>query len=257
VGRYVPQMRFISVLLRDRTEFSVDERIYLRLLAHDDYEAGRIAEQHINRDELERSIDETMIGALCLVEQGRHAGIIDDDRGDYVCRAVRELSGDLINAERQDEGKVPPTGPAVLCVPVGDAADEAANEIFTKLLTKRGVVVESMGIGSLPSEVIEAVDRLEAPVVVLSILPPVSLSSGRYLCRSLRARFPQLSIVVAIWRGNDKSPLSARFEGDGATTVITSLASAVSRVRQYVVSTEKPRQDVDDEDRIEVAPVSR
>jgi methylmalonyl-CoA mutase cobalamin-binding subunit len=257
VGRYVPQMRFISVLLRDRSELSVDERIYQRLLAHDDFEAGRIAEEHVDREQLESSLDQTMIDTLCLVEQGRHAGIVDDERGDYVCRAVRDLASDIMNAQGHDESSIAISGPTVVCVPVGDAADEAANDIFTQLLAKRGVAVESMGIGTLASEVADAVERLDAQVVVLSVLPPVSLSAGRYLCRSLRTRFPKLTLCVAIWRGDEKSPLAARFEGDGATTILTSLATAVNRVRQYVVSSERPEAKTVDQARPQAQAASR
>jgi methylmalonyl-CoA mutase cobalamin-binding subunit len=244
-------------LLRDRSELSVDERIYQRLLAHDEFEAGRIADEHVDREKLESSLDETVIDTLCLVEQGRHAGIVDDERGDYVCRTVRDIANDIMNAQRHGEPTVSVSGPTVLCVAVGDAADEAANDIFTQLLAKRGVAVESMGIGTLASEVVDAVERLDAQMVVLSVLPPVSLSAGRYLCRSLRARFPKLTICVAIWRGNEKSPVAARFEGDGATTILTSLANAVSRVRQYVVSAERPEAETIVKDRQKAQIASR
>lgn len=240
MGRYVPQMRFITVLLRDRSALSVEDRMYQRLLAYDDREAGRIAAEHVDRDALEQSLDETMIGTLCLVERDRQAGVIDEDRCEFVCRSVRELTVDLL-ADSDAVGQRGETVSAsVLCVPVGDVVDESANDILVRLLRQSGVPAESVGLGRLPAEIGDAVEQVNAGVVVLSVMPPVSVNEGRYLCRSLRERFGNLPIVVGVWRGDATGPLADRFRSDGCTSVVNGLGAAVSRIRQYAWTAKRP-----------------
>jgi hypothetical protein len=84
----------------------------------------------------------------------------------------------------------------------------------------------------LPAEVVSAVERSGVGAVSLSLLPPLSTRDGRYLCRSLHARFPDLPIVVGIWQNGDPGPLADRFRNDGGAYIVAKLSTAVKRIRQ-------------------------
>jgi hypothetical protein len=131
----------------------------------------------------------------------------------------------------------------VLCVAVGDRADEAANRVLARMVRRIGVDADSIGAGALPSEVVDAVDRVGIGVVALSVVPPLSTRDGRYLCRCLRTRYPDIPIIVGIWQNSDPGPLAERFHNDGGTYIATKLSTAVKRIRQYACAAGAPSEE--------------
>ncbi len=257
MSRYIPQMRTITILMSERSALLIEERIYQRLLAYDDEEAACIVKDQIERASLDAVMDGAVLATLRLAERDRHAGALDSDRAEFVIRSMQEIAAEAIEgAEPESDGDGAATGDgrkSVLCVAVGDRADEAANAMLAMLVRRTGVDAETIGAGALPAEVVEAVNRDGVGVVALSILPPLSTRDGRYLCRCLRARYPDVPIVVGIWQDGDPGALGERFRGDGGTYIATTLSAAVKRIRQCACTTggtlkdDKSVRRVDDE----------
>jgi hypothetical protein len=67
--------------------------------------------------------------------------------------------------------------------------------------------------------------------VVIGTLPPQSLAHARYLCKRLRAGFPNLKIVVGCWGWDgDREKIEQRLKDAGADQVATSLVEARARL---------------------------
>ena len=68
-------------------------------------------------------------------------------------------------------------------------------------------------------------------MLILSHLPPIGLTSARYLVRRLRARMPDLPIYVGRWgeRG-DTTKAADKLASAGATKVAFSLVEARDRI---------------------------
>jgi hypothetical protein len=119
----------------------------------------------------------------------------------------------------------------VLCIPLRDEADETAAQMLAQLLATEGFAVETEAAASLTSELVDRVATTASDLVVISILPPISPRDSRLLWKRLRARYPDLPIVVGFWSaGVGKDSLEPP-EGDQATKVATTLAEAVTLVR--------------------------
>jgi hypothetical protein len=82
-------------------------------------------------------------------------------------------------------------------------------------------------IDHLASEVLERIEQLHPAVVVLSILPPVAQRETRLLWKRLRAKYPDLSVVIACWHSTDAPQLLGRIERDGPSRLVSNLAEAV------------------------------
>jgi hypothetical protein len=46
---------------------------------------------------------------------------------------------------------------------------------------------------------LEEVSELQARIVCVSALPPFALSQARSLCKRLKARFPELRVILGLW----------------------------------------------------------
>jgi len=71
--------------------------------------------------------------------------------------------------------------------------------MFRNLLasTRCDVVLASPGI--FASQVVSLVEQEGVSIVCLGALPPGGLAHARYLCRRLRAQFPELRVLVGRW----------------------------------------------------------
>ena len=95
VGRYVPRMEFLHVLLGDETALSVEAQFYQRLLALDQEDARLIATTFLKAHTLVGLYDEVLVPALTLAEHDRHKGALDETRESFLFLGVSEIVSEL------------------------------------------------------------------------------------------------------------------------------------------------------------------
>ena len=76
---------------------------------------------------------------------------------------------------------------------------EIVNLMLAQLLEFRGYCATSVSQSSLASEMVEQVEQLSADLVVVSALPPSAVAHGRYLCKRVHQRFPEIRMIVGLW----------------------------------------------------------
>ncbi|HEV7395004.1 MAG TPA: AI-2E family transporter, partial [Pyrinomonadaceae bacterium] len=91
MGRYVPQLNFLEVLLGDEPVLPVEAHFYQRLLALDQDEATTIAESYLKEKPLGNLYDNVVIPALAMAEQDRHLNTLDTGTADFISQTTREL----------------------------------------------------------------------------------------------------------------------------------------------------------------------
>jgi AI-2E family transporter len=91
MGRYVPQLNFLEVLLGDEPVLPVEAHFYQRLLALDQDEATTIAESYLKEKPLGNLYDNVVIPALAMAEQDRHLNTLDTGTADFISQSTREL----------------------------------------------------------------------------------------------------------------------------------------------------------------------
>ena len=252
LARYVPQLRFLTVLLADQPPLTPSERIYQRLLAFDYNEPLTVARTHLKSASLASFYDEVLIPALVLAEHDRHAGLLTEEQEEFVHEATGDLIDELSDAAAtsdaaDEEASTIRTSEADLesdaetpkgrvhCIPLRDEADEAAAHMLVQLLEKEGFDVEAEGAESLTSEMVDRVAQTASDLVVISILPPIAPRDTRLLWKRLRSRYPDLPIIVGYWNAGRLQEMVVPPENDGATKVATSLAEALALVRNTAV----------------------
>jgi predicted PurR-regulated permease PerM len=261
LGKYVPQLRFLDVILGDEEVLEPSVRVYQRLLSLDQEEAGELLHDYRKEKGLECVYDDVMIPALAMAEKDRHSGQVDTERETFIRQAMRDLIEELGDAQRAENaasalaevdakkaeakpdgasGIVVPSIPkeqtvTVLCLPAHDEADEIVGLMLAQVLELKGRRAVAASQTSLAGELLELVQEHDAGAVCISALPPAALSHSRYLCKRLHAKFPELPAVVGLWtsKADPKKSLD-RLACDGPVHLVTSLGAAIAEIHQMV-----------------------
>src|SRR6266481_2790549 len=214
LGKYVPGMDFIGVLISDQPAMESNISYYQRLLAMDQAEAAEIVEEHLKTHPQEQLFDGVLIPALNYARRDRELGWLTEDGEQFVFRATREILEDLNSLKPQSSSEVSDSSKAatidgnspvilpkvrILGCPAQDEADELALLMFRQLLDATRYEVEIMSDAMLTAEVVARIGEKSPAMICIAAVPPGGLAQTRYLCKRLRARFPNLKIAVGRW----------------------------------------------------------
>ncbi len=227
MGRHVPSLSFLSVLLGDDPVLSPAAQYYQRLLATDQNEARQILELYLKEKPLEELYSEVVIPALSLAEQDRHRNKLDEDTQDFIYQSTRELieelsdtpiepAPDAVTHQNSSQSSQDQNENAqrlyVLCVPARDTADDVVALILCQLLERHGYPARSIPIGTTAEMLLQVMDA-KPGLVCISALPPFALEHTRGLYRKLRIQSPELHIVICLWNyDGDAQTMAARFK---------------------------------------------
>ncbi|HEY2018133.1 MAG TPA: AI-2E family transporter, partial [Bryobacteraceae bacterium] len=144
IGRHVPALEFLTVMLGDKPVVPPATCYYQRLLAHDEREAGDILDTCLKDSSLQCIFDSVLVPALIMSEQDRLEGDLDTSSVEFIRQTTRELIEELGFRETSgpEDSPVRPARKAppkkVLCVPVRDETDELGAMMLCQLLEAAG-----------------------------------------------------------------------------------------------------------------------
>jgi predicted PurR-regulated permease PerM len=243
VGRHVPRLRFLQILLGDEPALTPESRFYQRLLAMDHEEARQVLENDLEGKTLEELYDSVLIPALSLAEQDRHQNLLEDANQKFICQSTRELIDEFWEPRSEeravgvDRGGLSIAaaargGPShkVLCVAARDEADEIVAIMLAQVLETAGHQALCIPLGTA-AEMLAQVKDERPDVVCISALPPFAIPHARALYAKLRAQDSKLRIVVGLWNStDDPTKVSRRLglsEGARAFTTLAELRQAL------------------------------
>lgn len=210
LGKYVPQLKFLDVLLGDEPSLDADVSYYQRLLARDQDEATQLVLAQAKTLPPEQVYDALLVPALNYVKQDRERDDLTEADEQFVLRATREIVEDLGERQAAAVAKagalaaqgtedLAPTEVRLLACPGRDGADALALEMLRQLLDPARWEVEVLSIEMLSAELVALAGEREPAVVCIGALPPGGLAHTRYLCKRLRACLPGTRILVGRW----------------------------------------------------------
>jgi predicted PurR-regulated permease PerM len=235
LGRYVPQLSFLNILLGDEPVLAPEAQLYQRLLAMDQLEAHTIVGQFLKGRSLVELYDSVLIPALSMAEQDRHKGAIDAVREEFLFLSINEMI-----AEFSEESPTPDAAEhrdaRILCLAAHDRADEITAAMLAQILEQKGFATLSFPMaGAAPHDWFALIEAGHSDVVCISALPPYAFAPARAMCKQIRERFPKLKVVVCVWGfSGDTQKAKARFERTQPDRLSTSLAEAAGHVQELV-----------------------
>jgi predicted PurR-regulated permease PerM len=220
MGRYVPSLSFLNVLLGDEPVLRPHAHYYQRLLAADHNEARQVLRHYLKEKSLEELYDSVVIPALSLAEEDRHRNELDEATQTFIYQSTREIIEEVVgtatepsaewttkNSPELSASETEEAGPIdVLCIPARDEADDVVGMLLAQLLERNGRKAQSIPIGTT-TDMLSQVAEINPGVVCISALPPFAVNHARALYARLRTQWPNLYIAICLWH----------FEGDAQT----------------------------------------
>lgn len=253
LGKHVPSLAFLHVLLGDQPALPPGVSFYQRLLAGDRNEALKLAREYAATLGTEHVPDDLMIPALRLTRRDRHDEDLSANAEADILSAMKSVIDQL---DGQGQAHEAPSIDEQIesserkWVVLGCAAHNEAEEIVLHMLSRLmklpGVEVQAISTRTLPVEIESRIANANPAIVFISLLPPGGLVQARYLCRRLRRRFKDLPIIVGYWgRSREFDRLLARILAAGASSVTTSLLQSLRQIQEILGLSTSPETLLD------------
>jgi predicted PurR-regulated permease PerM len=242
LGKHVPGLEFVGMLMADTPPLSAGYGYYQRLLARDQSEAADLIERHVKTEPPESVYDTLLLPALNYAERDRIEQRLSPDEETSVLDLTRELILDAAGSLRELNPEPAATPDPLLPAPraplgvvgyaVNGAADELALAMLAHLLTDLPIAVEITKARMLASELVTLVQERKVSIVCIADLPPSAPSKTRYLVKRLRVALPDVRIVVGRWAPPALADESTQVLRDAGANHV---ASTLVETRDYLV----------------------
>jgi methylmalonyl-CoA mutase cobalamin-binding subunit len=258
MGKYVPHLAFLDVLLGDAPVLEPSTRVYQRLMAGNDEEAADLASEYLAEMPLEAVFDRVLLPALAQAELDAHRGKLDDGRlgsvrqgirdiaesladrsqqedvADAAAQTVREAKGAAIAADggqptRERRTLKPGATIEVLCLPARSEGDAVAATMLGRLLERRGYRVAVVSSAPLTSEVAALASTSKADAIVISAMPPKAALNVHYILKRIGAQGTNPVMLVGLWT-NTRDVAKLGLSDFEAVRIVKSLAAAEDRL---------------------------
>jgi hypothetical protein len=263
IGKHVPQLSFLTVLLGDEPVFETKIRVYQRLLAGDQEEAVELLEESLEHEPLAQIYDTLLIPAIALAETHWLSGELNDARHAFIFQSVKEIIESLGESQRTEPSpiKIEPAGeadagsasvvpissfsvapisslkPCILCMPARTEADEIAGMMLAQLLRADECTVQSVSITAEASEIVDFVEKHDAVVICISAMAPAAVMHARHLFKRLHREFPAVRILIGLWdAAGDLDKARNRVGSGESAIVVATLSDAQEDVRRITQS---------------------
>jgi len=245
MGRHIPRLSFLSVVLGDEDALTPAEDCYHRLLTPGERDELEFVESFLKANSLTALYDCVFIPTLIAAETDARAELLDKEQLSNVEQSMRDIIEDLGTrptvpsmtfAEKgkdvADE-KAPPLPTVapdcrVFCLPARADRDELAGTMLVQLARQQGFGAQNAPAKLVTGELLTLVENSEVDVICISVVAPSTVIHARYLCLKLRALLPNLKIMIGLWDATDEvTEATKRLRDSGADEVVTTLADAL------------------------------
>jgi predicted PurR-regulated permease PerM len=229
-GRHIKALSLLDVLLGDTQALTMPQRFYQRALSADSDEIIASARDFLKRNSFASYCDLVLLPALHLARMDLQSGAINKDQQARVRSAMvtviaaiggegprarrlrssvldNSTAGRLLRQQREQvsgrwQGPLSvPAGSVIVCVSLGNIADDLATELLVRILRDQKIDARHMSLEDLnaapPPNAADAVSI----VYVVSAFPSEERGRGDEASEKLRQRFPNACLVAVFLPG--------------------------------------------------------
>jgi len=244
MGRHVPKLAFLSIMLSDEEPLTPAEDCYHRLHRVGEHDEMELVDNYLKSNSPATLFDSVLIPVLIAAGTDHQHGELESEQLEFIERGLADILDDLevrpefaASASRSDFG--------ICVIPAKAHRDELAAEMLTLLLKTESDAVQTASGKMLSAEVTTWIRESQASLVCISVVAPTAISRARYLCTRLRGAFPDLHIIVGLWGRQEVGAvaLKALLE-TGADEIVTTMAEALQRVHSRVALTHQKLENL-------------
>ena len=245
LGRHVPRLSFLSVVLSDEEALTPAEDCYHRLIAPGEHGELELIEAYLKANSLTALYDSVFIPVLTAAETDTRAERLDMAQLSNLEQSLRDIIEDLGtrpvvpsrasvekagSAADEEAPALPDLAPdcRVYCLPARADRDELAGAMLVQLARQQGFGAQNAPAKLVAGELLGLVEKADVDVICVSVVAPSTVIHARYLCLKLRALLPRLKILIGLWGATeDLTEATKRLRDSGADDVVTTLAEAL------------------------------
>jgi len=242
IGRYLPSLHFIEVLLGGKSPLAPPQRLYQRLLADDVEEAVEFAGEFIEERRAAKSAgngeaaltafyDEVAVPALRIATLHH----VDAARAEHRLRLATGMA-ELVEELREQYPPRSEADPAMQPLRIGCLGarweiDVLAATMIAHALERRGHAAQAAGQAILfTSAFVLPPECRDANLVCLSVFGTQPQARVRLIARRLRRRLPGVRIIAAAWNASPAMLAEDAPRWLGVDAIVSSLAELVLHV---------------------------
>ena len=249
LGRHVPPLQFLNVLLGSEPVLTPAETFYQRILANDPEEATEQAEEFAKNSSLTEFFDEVAIPALARAQADSDRGVLPlEDRATFE-RAIASMVENLLEDEDATAAPEHATGPkregssGIVCVAGRNELDEAAALLLVNVLRlERHIEIGApLSADALSANTAYLPIFKDASIVCLSLISTSSPARARFLVRRIRRRAPRAHILVGFWGSAAREVAAEEMaRTTSAQAVAFSLRDAIATIDSMLTTERAP-----------------
>lgn len=186
LGRYIPNLEFVSVLLGDEPPLSEQQDFYHRLLSGDAYAAVDQIEEAREASSFEGVLDELVFPSIGIAVTDRRRGRLDAE-------TIKELEETIDEVASEVSPSGTPTDARVLLIPVRGTFDAIATRFVLGAINARypdtaRAVLSGTGLTALSS--VERSDASSLEKVVFVTVVGIAEKAFAFLTKKATEKFP-------------------------------------------------------------------
>jgi len=235
MGKYIPQLKFLQVLLGDEPVLEPHERLYQRLLSSNRDEADSVLQAALRESSILEVCDAIIVPAVLRAEEDHDRGTLTDARRHTILEHINEWVDERLelmtpSMSRFASTEAPPPA-AVLCVPASGRADEIIAKLFQAAIIERNLSARIIGPNA--AEITEVESRTRA--IVISAVPPEAVTAARAVCKRMRTGNGDIPVLVGLWNGvGDLERARQRLAAAGASKTVVTFAECFALLEEAI-----------------------
>jgi len=229
IGRHVPHLAWLDVLLGNAPPIDNATRLHQRLLAGDVEEAIELATRSIASSSVTDYYGDAGVPALrqAVLSYASAASVEHRHRvSSGMATLVRTLREEIPGVEDADDARV-------LCLGVRWEVDALAAEMLAHALSTEGVHARVLANTTVTAGDIGQLDVGDADTVCLSVFSPSPDAKVRFIVRRLKRGHPHLRVLVAAWNPPPSLADPDAAAALGVEAVAVTMRDAVQRLATW------------------------
>ncbi|HST27138.1 MAG TPA: AI-2E family transporter [Rudaea sp.] len=238
LGRHIPRLEFLAVMLGEEEPLSPSEQVYRRLLNPRTAASGyETAENYVGANSLTRFYDEVLVPIVLASERDYADRRLDAEQRDALAASLRRMIEQVEPGDGYETPSALPMQPCrVVILPAHAARDALVGQMLARALRLDRFDAHAAADRAQTRRMLDELDEEPADIVIVSVLAPTTLDQARRICRRLKSAGGDQRIVVGAWRdGGTQEPAPAAGEIPEADAVVATIGETMAVCEGYLM----------------------
>lgn len=239
IGRHLPQLKFLDVMLGSRPALELPVRLYQRLLAGGSAEAIELAEESVSATSPREFYEDVGIPVLRLASEHHRAS---EASAEHRHRVVSGMADVLTELRARHAAERPQARLEAMCIGGKWTVDALGAGMAAHALVLDGVAAAAAPVpaGAVSAELIASLGSDDVKVFVLSYFSLQPQEHAQLLCRRLKRRWPQAKVILALWNVDAAEMATWPIAQDGADACVGSVTALMAQVALLLHRIDRP-----------------